>query len=266
MRLNLLLMWQRSLGLWSHDFCPESQNQWDVNLHRTTNPSSHRPLDTCVSPSSPQKADHYTPPISSRSSALFTPVNWLLKLLRFCRSSLSELLSDFLFLSVFHYLLNMWLGHKSETDLWAHLSAHLNASWHSLPPWCSLLPSTARRCHSGRTTCLLKCLSIISATGTRWRAKRKQALSSVHFFCCKITTTCPYFHLHLTPESFTDLTAINNEHWSVHTCSDPFHTLINHKDQYTEGVKKTKIVLGKCFVSSQREPSHILSNARQPHV
>lgn len=156
MRLNLLLMWQRSLGLWSHDFCPESQNQWDVNLHRTTNPSSHRPLDTCVSLSSPQKADHYTPPISSRSSALFTPVNWLLKLLRFCRSSLSELLSDFLFLSVFHYLLNMWLGHKSETDLWAHLSAHLNASWHSAPYY---LPLPGDVILAGPPACLSACPS-----------------------------------------------------------------------------------------------------------
>ncbi len=43
----------------------------------------------------PTKADHYTPPASSRSGAPFTPVSRLLKLLHFCQSSLSEPLSDF---------------------------------------------------------------------------------------------------------------------------------------------------------------------------
>lgn len=122
-------MWQHSLGLRSHAFCTERQYQWDVNLHLTTNPSQH---------SLPAKAHDYAAQISSCSSELLAPVSRLLKLFHFSQSSC---LSVFLFL--FHYLVNMWLGHKSEMDLWLHLSAHPNAPWHPAPYYFPLQASVS---------------------------------------------------------------------------------------------------------------------------
>lgn len=96
------------------------------------------------------------------TSVVFTPVSHLLKSLHFCQSAPA---SDFFFLSLFCYLVNTRLGHKSEADLRAHLSARRNAFWHPAPYY---LPP-ASRCDSGRTSSLLKCLSITAATGIKWK-------------------------------------------------------------------------------------------------
>lgn len=171
MRLNLLLMWQHSLGLRSHDHCPESSYQWDVNFHVPTNPSAHSPLDTHVfHPPQKQIITPQQPPLAPVHHSHLSAgcLNYFISLGPLCQS-----VSLTVFLVPLHYFINMWLGHQSEKAQ----SAHTNASWHAAP----FLLSSARRCHFGRTTCLLKCLSITSATGAQRRANRKQALAQFIF-------------------------------------------------------------------------------------
>lgn len=165
----------------------------------------------------------------------------------FIRDCRLQLRPDFLFLSPFHYLVNIWLGQKSETDLWAYLSAHSDASWHTAPYY---LPPQGGVILGG-TTCLLEWLSITTATGIQWRANRK--LSLVLLLWTNQTTPC--FHLHLISEPFTDLTIINNEHRRVHTCPDPSPPSSALSSATAIDRLKTKNVLGKFFWSTLREQS-----------
>lgn len=114
-----------------------------------TNPSPRAPVDTR---SSPHKAADFTPAASSRPGALVTPVSRLLKLHHFLSVFLS--LSLDVFLCPPHEIIRSICGRISE-PIYLLLLMHPDTLHH--PPPCPPPPlrSSARPCHSGRTTCQL---------------------------------------------------------------------------------------------------------------
>lgn len=135
------------------------QYQCDVNLHLATNPSPH----TLLSVFYPHKS------------------RWLLH----TNFSLSVgCLNDFLSVSPISFFSSCFIT-------WSICGWFMNLRWISesiyllrLTHRDMLRPITFlfKPMSFWRTACLLKCLSISSATGTQQRANRKVWLSSVHFF------------------------------------------------------------------------------------
>lgn len=174
--LNLLLMWQHSLGLSLHAFCPESESlrcQYSFNNKSITSCT----LWTSTSLFQPHKSrsshPHQSPLAPVRYSHLSTGcLNYFISVSPF------QHLPDFLFLSPFHYLVNMWLGHKSETDLWAHLSVHPNASWHAAPYYLLLQGAVIL---AGPPACLSACPSFQPQGFNEGQIENRH--SALHFSC-----------------------------------------------------------------------------------